>query len=110
MLQYSMRLRFYVFFLTLFLTSFQVLQAQAVRRFNTEPAQFIIELQDRYKAVQDKAIKADFEKFTQNWTNGVYSPEQQRYLINMSNKMLDQGLILVPYFHLFYKEIGRAHV
>ena len=98
-----MRLRFYAFFLGIFLLGAQSLKAQAVRRFNTEPAQFIIELQDRYKAVQDKAVKADFEKFTQNWTNGLYSPEQQRYLINMSNKMLDQGLILVPYFHLFYK-------
>ena len=84
------------------------LQGQDARRFNSDPVIFITELKEKYSNLKDKKSLDAFEAFHNNWLNGKYNPEQQRYLIRMSNKMLDQGMSLTPYFELFYANYTRS--
>ena len=74
------------------------LHGQDARRFNSDPVIFITELKEKYSNLKDKKSLDAFDAFHNNWLNGKYNPEQQRYLIRMSNKMLDQGMSLTPYF------------
>lgn len=84
------------------------LRAQDARRFNSDPVIFITELKEKYSNLKDKISLEAFESFHNNWLNGKYNPEQQRYLIRMSNKMLEQGMSLTPYFELFYANYTRS--
>ena len=84
------------------------LKSQDARRFNNDPVVFIAELKEKYSNLKDKKSLESFEAFHNNWLNGKYNPEQQRYLIRMSNKMLDQGMSLTPYFELFYADYTRS--
>lgn len=84
------------------------LRAQDARRFNSDPVIFITELKEKYSNLKDKKSLEAFESFHNNWLNGKYNPEQQRYLIRMSNKMLEQGMSLTPYFELFYANYTRS--
>jgi hypothetical protein len=97
-----------IFFLILFLFIQGITLAQDARRFNTDPVVFIKELKEKYSEVKDKASFDFFEKFHNDWLNGRYNPEQQRNLISMSNKMLDQGMTLTPYFELFYNDYTQS--
>lgn len=85
-----------------------LLEAQDARRFNNDPVIFIQELQEKYSTLKDKKSLETFQKFQNDWLNGKYNPEQQRYLIRMSNKMLDKGMSLTPYFELFYTDYTKS--
>lgn len=102
-------MKYLSYFLVAFLLFIQnPLKSQDARRFNNDPVIFITELKEKYSSLKDKKSLESFQNFHENWLNGKYNPEQQRYLIRMSNKMLEQGMSLTPYFELFYGDYTRS--
>lgn len=105
-------LKFYrVTFFILFLAvgCFQSVKAQViVKQFSNDPAVFIEELRELYKGFEDKEAVKELDSFRSNWINGRFNPEQQRYVIKMSNKMLLEKMTLTPYFQLFYRGYQKS--
>lgn len=97
------------FGLSMFLLSvMQLSYGQDVKRFSNDPVTFIAELEVKYSQIKDRKVVKEFEEFKLNWLNGKYNPEQQRYLIKISNKMLEQRMNLTPVFLLFYKDYTQS--
>ena len=78
-----------------------------IRSFNSDPTIFMKELEDLFKGVDDKETLRDFAIFKENWLNGKFTPNQQKFMMQVSNQMLTDQMQVLPYFKLFYGTITR---
>ena len=78
-----------------------------IRSFNSDHTIFMNELEDLFKGVDDKETLRDFAIFKENWLNGKFTPNQQKFMMQVSNQMLTDQMQVLPYFKLFYGTITR---
>src|SRR6056300_1434278 len=106
--EYSIQMKLKKFILLSVLISFQsLLSGQWFRGFSNDPQKFIEQLENRYKGLSADAV-ADFTEFKNNWNTGLFSPEQQRYLIEISQKMRENDYAMDPIFRLFYRDYTKS--
>lgn len=68
--------------------------------FSTEPAVFIEEFTKYMSASKKNEIVKMSETFSKNWKSGKILPEQQKFIIKISNNMIYKQLARDPYFEL----------
>ena len=98
----------FVLIITLLLTTLsQDLKAQT-RGFSREPEIFIKELGVFVKKNKDKTIDATFDVLQGRWDEGVYSEDQQSFIMRTSEFMMLKKFKVNPDFQLFMKTIIAA--
>ncbi len=106
--EYSIQIKLKKFILLFGLISFQtLLLGQWFSGFSNDPKKFIVQLENRYKGLSAEAV-ADFTEFKNNWNTGLFSPDQQRYLIEISQKMRENDYAMDPIFRLFYRDYTKS--
>lgn len=77
-----------------------------VLSFSTDTGQFIKEFEKFIKIADNKQLNADLKVFKTNWSNGSFTPFQQKTIIKICNDMLAERMTVQPHFELLMKAIA----
>jgi hypothetical protein len=86
-------------------TSFFIVSLQAQTSFSTEPAVFIEEFTKFISESKKSEVVKMGENFSKNWKAGKITPEQQKFIIKISNNMMYKLLPREPYFELMLSNL-----
>ena len=75
-------------------------------QFSPVPAQFIKEFEGFIRKSSDKTLNRNFDIFKENWELGKFSPNQQKFIVDISNQMLLEKMSVQPHFELFISTIA----
>ncbi len=79
--------------------------AQAQTSFSTEPNVFIEEFVKFIEGAKKSELSKMAENFSKNWKSGKITPDQQKFIIKISNNMMYKQLPREPYFELMLSNI-----
>lgn len=88
----------YWFYLLLFFTTIQSLNAQRLEKFSEDPNTFIKELGDYMTASKSPAMEDLFSAFEKNVKSVVFTPEEVDRIRRTGDLMLNQRMAAQPYF------------
>ncbi len=91
--------------LTCVLLLHSILLLKAQTSFSSEPAVFIDEFVKYMAASKKPEIVKMSETFSKNWKTGKILPEQQKFIIKISNNMIYKQLPRDPYFELLLSNL-----
>lgn len=78
----------------------------AQNSFSTEPNVFIEEFTKYINQSKKQELVKSMELFNSNWKKGIISPEQQKFVIKITNNMMYKQLPREPYFELLITNLN----
>lgn len=76
--------------------------------FSKNPEIFIKELGDHVKTVRDNQVQKTYDRFEEQWLSGVYTEDQQSFVIRISEYMMLKKFRIKPDFELYMRTLLAA--
>lgn len=96
-------------FITLSLFFLFCVQTNAqTKGFSKNPEVFIGELGDHVKTLKDNSVEKAYEKFKVQWESGVYTEDQQSFVIRLAEYMMLKKFKIKPDFVLYMETLYSA--
>lgn len=89
------------------LCSYTYTQAQT-RGFSKNPEKFIEELGDHVKNLKDRNVEKTYEAFKVQWLSGIYTEDQESFVIRMAEHMALKKFKIKPDFELYMRTLTAA--